>query len=263
MKVGAGGRVNRLAVGLAIGGLLGLMAVDLDLPSLVSFWADRSFLVPAVAVACALLWLTPARRLLAVGTAALALCWLAVAFTPLVAWMANGLVRRDALRSGDAVFVFASRLQSDGEPTAESMARLQRGLELLAEGRAKNLVVSELASPSARYAPLARAWVKEFAPGARVFAVGPVANSRDEAVAAARLCRAEGWSRVLAVSSPVHTRRAAASLERQGLAVVAVPSIETRYDLETFDLPGDRLRAFGSVAHERIGLFVYRRRGWI
>jgi uncharacterized SAM-binding protein YcdF (DUF218 family) len=177
--------------------------------------------------------------------------------------MADGLVRRDAVRDADAVFVFASRLQSDGDPTADAMSRLLRGLELVAEGRSARLVVSEMAPPSRRYAPIARAWAKDFAPRAEVLVVGPVANTRDEAVAVAGLLRERGLRSVLAVTSPVHTRRAAAALEREGVEVIAVPAIETRYDLETFDFPGERRRAFGSVAHERVGLFVYARRGWV
>jgi uncharacterized SAM-binding protein YcdF (DUF218 family) len=65
------------------------------------------------------------------------------------------------------------------------------------------------------------------------------------------------------VTSPTHTRRAAAALEKQGLEVVAVPAVETRFDLEQLDWPGDRRQAFAGIAHERIGIVVYRRRGWI
>ena len=250
--------------GLCVGALLGVLSTDLDLPALVSFTRDRTVLVLAVAVAGGLLWLTPLRKLLAVATIAVAALWLVVAFTPLVAWMADGLVRRDPVRPADAVFVFGSRLQTDGEPTADAMSRLLMGLELVAEGRAPRLVVSELYPPSKAYAPIARAWARDFAPpGTEVLAIGPVANTRDEAVLLARLLHGRGLRRVLAVTSPVHTRRAAATLEREGLEVVAVPCVETRYDLETFDFPGDRRRAFGSVVHERVGLFVYARRGWL
>jgi hypothetical protein len=45
--------------------------------------------------------------------------------------------------------------------------------------------------------------------------------------------------------------------------VFAVPAVETRFDLERLHRPGDRREAFAAVAHERIGLLVYRRRGWI
>ncbi len=263
MANAGGSRAQRMGVGLAVGALLALTAVDLDLASLVSFWGDRSFLVPLAAALGAALWLTPLRRLLAVVTVLLGVLWLAVAFTPLVAWMAEGLVRRDTLRPADAVFVFASRVQADGEPTSHAMSRLEKGLELVVEGHAKTLVVSELPPPARPYAALARVWARTFAPGTEVLVVGPVTRSRDEALAVGRLFRARGWRRVLAVTSPVHTRRAAASLEKQGLEVAAAPSVETQYDLETLDMPGDRRLAFGPIAHERIGLLVYEWRGWI
>ena len=258
-----GGGWAAAGTGLCVGALFGLLAVDLDLTALVSFMRDRTLVVLAVAVAGALLWRTPLRKLVAAATVAVAALWLVVAFTPLVAWMADGLVRRDPVRAADAVFVFGSRLQTDGEPTQDAMSRLLKGLELVAEGRAPRLVVSELYPPSKPYVPIARAWARDFAPKTEVLAIGPVANTRDEAVLLARLLRERGLRRVLAVTSPVHTRRAAATLEREGLEVVAVPCVETRYDLETLDFPGDRRRAFGSVAHERVGLFVYARRGWV
>lgn len=259
-KAGKGGAVG---TGLAMGALLGMLATDIDLPSFVSWPYDRTWLVLGVAVLGAVLWRTRMRTLLALGVAAAGILWLAVAFTPLVARLAEGLVRRDAVRDADAVFVFASRLQDDGEPTQDAMSRLLRGVELVAEGRAPRLVVSEMHPPSREYAPTAREWTRRYAPRAEVLVVGPIRNTREEAVAAARLLRERGLRRVLAVTSPVHTRRAAGALEREGLEVVAVPSIETRYDLEGLESPGDRRRAFGSVAHERIGLVVYARRGWL
>lgn len=257
------GRLSRLAVGLTAGSLAGLIVVDLNLPSLVSFFGDRTYLVPLAAALGALLWLTPLRRVTGVAVVALALLWLAVAFTPVTSWLTEGLVRRDPLEAADAVFVFASRVQEDGDPTADAMSRLLKGVEMVAEGRAPRLLVSEVAPPAGPYAPLARAWVAEFAPRGEVFTVGRIRNTRDEAMAVAKLCHERGWRRVLAVTSPTHTRRAAAALEKAGLVVVAVPSVETRFDLERLHWPGDRREAFAPIAHERIGLVVYRRRGWI
>lgn len=259
----AGNRPARLGVGLLAGALAGLLAVDLNLPSLVSWLGDRSYLVPASAVVGALVWLTSLRRLASGVVALLALLWAVVAFTPLTAWLAEGLVRRDPVDAADAVFVFSSRLQEDGDPTADAMSRLLRGVELVAEGRAPRLVVSELPPPAGPYAPLARAWLQAFARRGEVIVVGRILNTHDEAVAVARLFKERGFTRVLAVTSPVHTRRAAATLEKEGLTVLAVPSIEIRFDLERLRWPSDRRLAFAAVAHERIGLLVYRRRGWI
>ena len=263
MPKSAGDRVSRLGAGLTAGSLAGLIVVDLNLPSLVSYFGDRTYLVPVIALLGALLWLTPLRRLIGAAVALLVVLWLVVAFTPLTPWLAQGLVRRDPVEAADAVFVFASRVQEDGDPTSNAMSRLLKGVELVAEGRAARLLVSEGPPPGGPYAPLARAWLGTFARRGEVVSVGRIRNTHDEAVAVARLCRERSWTRVLAVTSPTHTRRAAAALEKQGLVVLAVPSIETRFDLEDLHWPGDRREAFASIAHERLGLVYYRRKGWI
>jgi uncharacterized SAM-binding protein YcdF (DUF218 family) len=254
---------GRFGTGLAVGGVGALLARDLDLPTLVSYWGSRSPLVALAALLLALLWLTRLRPLVAAFTALLAVAWLAVAFSPLTEWMARGLPRQDSERAADAVFVLASRTQADGEPTCTAMSRLVHGLELLGEGRAPRLVVSELPQPYAAYAPTARALMARLGLGQEVLAVGPVRSTRDEAVAVARLFRERGWRRVLLVSSPTHTRRAAASFEREGLEVVASPAIETQFDLPGLSRPDDRLFAFGALLHERAGLAYYRWKGWL
>jgi len=254
--------VARFGVGLAVGAALGLIVFELDLAGLLSFWGDASWVPVAIAVLCGLLWLTPLRRLVAAAALAAALVWLSAAYTPLVAQLRDGLERRDPPAAADAVFVFGSRLQHDGEPTSEAMSRLARGLQLLAEGDASRLVVSEQRR-SRSYAAVARAWARDFAPKAEVIAVGPIADTHDEALAVARLFRSRGWKKVLAVTTPAHTSRAAACLEAAGLEVISVPSVETEYDYETLDEPRDRLRGLSAVLHEHIGTFVYRRRGWI
>ncbi len=263
MGSGVGSERRRRAwFGLVAGALAGFIAVDLDLASLISYWGDRTVLVPVAAFIGAAIWPTFLRRLAMAGLALLAGLWLAVAFTPLTIWMAEGLVRRDPIKAGDAVFVFASRVQMDGEPTTAAMSRLLRGLELVGEGRSTELVVSEVRG-GVRSRPIAEDWVERFVPSARVTAVGPILNSHDEAVAVARLFRERGWTRVLAVTSPTHTRRASAALEAQGLEVIAVPAIETSFDLERLEFPGDRRESFSNLAHEHLGLIVYRYRGWI
>jgi uncharacterized SAM-binding protein YcdF (DUF218 family) len=256
-------RRRRAWVGLAVGALTGFLTLDLGLPSLVSYWGERTHIVPVAAVVGAAVWLTPLRRLVALGVVLLFGLWLVVSYTPVTAWMAEDLVRRDPVQAADAVFVFGSRIQDDGDPTTDAMSRLLKGVELVAEGRARDLVVSEVRGMDGRYTPIARDWVNRFAPQAEVLTVGPISNTHGEAVAVERLFRERGWRRVLAVTSPIHTRRAAATLETQGLQVIAVPSVETDYDLERLEYPGDRRKAFDGIIHEWVGLFVYAQRGWI
>jgi uncharacterized SAM-binding protein YcdF (DUF218 family) len=161
------------------------------------------------------------------------------------------------------VYVLASNVQKDDDPSSSAASRLWRALELVAEGRTDRVVLSEIPPPAGRYEPIARAWMSAFHLGRELVVLGETSNTRDEAVAVGRLCRERGFARLLVVTSPTHTRRACAAFEREGLAVVCVPAIETQFDVETLDKPGDRVKAFGPIAHERLGLFVYRRRGWI
>jgi uncharacterized SAM-binding protein YcdF (DUF218 family) len=256
-------RAAQVGTGLAVGTLAGFVVVDLNLPSLVSFFGDRTYLLLACAALGGFAWLTPLRRLVVAGVVVLMTLWLVVCFTPLTSRLAEGLVRRDAIENADAVFVFASRIQEDGDPTTDAMSRLLKGVELVAEGRAPWLVVSEMPPPAGPHAPLARAWLAALARRGEVLQLGRVVNTHDEAVELARLGGVRGTRRVLAVPSPTHTRRAAAALEKQGLVAIAVPAVETNFDLERLRHPGDRRRAFAAIAHERIGLVVYRRRGWI
>ena len=252
-----------LGVGLAVGALAGSLARDLDLLAAASFWGDRLVMVVVGAAAGALLWATSLRPLAAGIAVGLGLLWLAAAYTPLSGRLAGGLVRADPLQRGEAVLVLSSRLQRDGEPTPESASRLLRGLELLADGQAPCLILTEKPTPLARYAPLARSFMQRFGLSQELLTVGPVETTRDEAVAAARLCRERGWKRLLVVTSPTHTRRACATVEAEGIEVVCVPAVETRFDLETLDRPQERLAVFGQVLHERVGYWIYLRRGWI
>ena len=245
-----------------VGALAGFLARDLDLAGALSVWSDIAPTMVLIALAGALLWRTSLRPMVAAGTGALGFLWLAVVFTPLSGRLAVGLVRADPIAPADAVFVLASRLQKDSELTPQAESRLLRGLELLAEGHAGRLILTEQPRPSALYEPSARRLMKSLRLDMELVTVGPTRNTHDEAVAVAQLCRTRGWTRLLVVTSPTHTGRACATVERQGIAVVCVPAVETRFDLETLDRPLERLLLFSQVLHERLGAWIYRRRGW-
>src|SRR5438270_8424489 len=87
-----GRRVNRLSlVGLVAGGLAALVAEQLGLNATVSFWGDPGPFVLLCALVSGILWRTPLRHVIASLTAALALLWLVVAFTPFAAWLGRDL----------------------------------------------------------------------------------------------------------------------------------------------------------------------------
>lgn len=252
-----------VACGLALSALAALLLRDLDAPTLISYQGDYTTLTAVVVLVLFLFTLTRLRVLVAAGTLLLALLWLTVAFSPLVPALARGLVRRDPVQPADAVFVLASRLQEDGDLTSPAMSRLLRGLELVGQGLAPRLILSELAPERPPYAPAARALIEHLGLKVDLLTVGPVRNTREEAVAVARLAREKSFGALILVTSPLHSRRAAAVFEKEGLRVLSSPGQETRFDLELMQRPDERLLAFGDVLHERVGLSVYRWRGWI
>jgi uncharacterized SAM-binding protein YcdF (DUF218 family) len=259
-----GPRARPFATGAVVGAWVGLVGRDLDLRAIVSWWHDVHVLVPVLAAAAALTWSWPLLRRAWTGAAiVLSMVWLAAAFTPLSRALETGLVRRDAPAPADAVFVLASSIQKDGELSTTAMSRLLHGLELIGAGQSRHLVLSELRPPARSYAEPARALIEHLRLAADLATVGPVDNTHDEAVLVARLSRERGWKRLLVVTSPVHSRRACAAFEKAGVEVTCTPSVETRYDLETLHEPADRLIAFGAALHERLGLWIYARRGWI
>jgi uncharacterized SAM-binding protein YcdF (DUF218 family) len=219
--------------------------------------------MPLGAAAGALLWRTRARWAIGAATFLLAVTWLTIAFTPVCRWLARDLVRRDAPRPADAVFVLSSEMQRDGDPTSTALARLVQGIELIGQGHANVLVLSEIHDENGSYATLARQMLAHLNLHPEVVVVGPVLNTHDEAVDVAQVARARGWRTILLVTSPAHSRRASATFAHVGLDVVSAPCRETRYDMEDLSSPGERLAAFSHLAHERVGLWIYRRRGWI
>jgi uncharacterized SAM-binding protein YcdF (DUF218 family) len=250
-------------VGLTAGALAALIIEDLGLTSTVSFWGDPGPLIVGCALLAALLWTTRLKRLAALAVVALGILWLLVAFTPLTAWLAEGLARRDPPAAADAVFVNASSIHPTGELTGTAMSRLLHGVELVAERQAPVLVLSDLKKPYPPYSGAAKALMENLGIVRELETVGESVNTRDEAVSLARLCRERGWKRVIVVTSPYHSRRACSAVEREGLSVVCSPSVETGYDVKGLARSDDRRVAFSAAIHERIGLWLYALRGWL
>lgn len=255
---GGGHAWGRLGCGAAAGGLVGFLLRDLLPFEMASAWVPFALLGAIVATSRRLRRGAPALFL------ALGVVWAAAAFTPVTATLAASLVRRSAPRPADAVFVLASRLQTDGQLTATAESRLLHGLELVREGFAPRLVLTELPPPAPSYASFARSEIGRLGlQVGEVVSVGPVRSTREEAVRVGTLCRERAWKRLLVVTSPLHSRRACAALEREGVQVVCCPAPETRYDVETLDRPVERLRAFREVVREKLALWLYARRGWV
>ena len=228
---------------------------------------DLALYVPA-AIFGALVGPTRLRPLVWVPAGIIAAICIAVAYTPVVSTLARPLIRRDALPTRvDAVAVLAMGLTPDGMMRSETLDRLLTGLSLAKRGLASAMLVSrerrdftgELVSDSAdlrNVATLAN-------PTARVIFVDSVLTTRDEAIRMGAIARANHWSTLAVVTSPMHTRRACATFEAVGLRVVCIPAAVRGSGLYPGANAEDRLRAFRSWLYEVFASSSYKSRGWI
>jgi uncharacterized SAM-binding protein YcdF (DUF218 family) len=249
-------------MGLALGAICGAVARDLGLASYVTPRHEHFWLVMVGALLGGLCWQTRLRPLINGAALMSALLWLTVALTPLTAWIAPALERRDPLASADAVYVLGSSIQRDGEFTSEALSRFLHGLELLGEGWSTRLVITEFPPPRASNVAPALSVLRRLGLDRGLVVVGPTRTTREEAVAVSDLCRARGWRRILVVTSPLHARRAAAAFERAGVEVISSPSTEMGFDVEQLDRSDDRIKAFANILQEIVSLWAYRWRGW-
>jgi uncharacterized SAM-binding protein YcdF (DUF218 family) len=238
------------------------------LPPLRGFDYDALF---AIALGA---WLGAKRRetvLLGVASV-VAIFWLSVCFTPLASRMAWPLktqaTPQEIARGADAVYVLASNVQPDGDFTHHALSRLLPGVELVRQKRARVLVLAEIRPPAGSYIKATQRLCEDLkieVPLVRL--PGTMRDTHDEAVAFAKLAQSRGWKRAFIVTSPTHTRRSSLVFRHaaRGADVEIFPlaSAELDFDFEALDSPGDRIRAFAKALHENVGLWVYKRRGWI
>lgn len=253
--------LTEVAQGSLLAALAGFVVRDLDLPALFSFEHSQEPLVVLAAALGAVVGITRFRRALVAIAAALGLLWGIVAFTPLSSWLAQGLVRREMAEPADAVFVSFAGLRPGAQRTTEAQNRALHAADLLARGKAPRIVAVEsslLAGVGMVRESLGRLGVE-----GEVVVAGRGDTTREEALAVAAAARERTWKLLLVVTSPIHSRRACAALEKEGLTVVCIPSLDSRFQVDELDTSAERLAAFGSIIHERLGIWIYARRGWL
>ncbi|MFC4638559.1 YdcF family protein [Deinococcus hohokamensis] len=236
-------------------------ALGLALAALAAFLGEVRSPAPALLAltlgsALAGAWPT-SRRVLWGGSGLLALVLGVCLLTPVLRAPLAALTLSQAPVPADAIVVLGGGVQCGTSSQApSSAARLARGLALWRAGYAPLLTVSEpsglLGPPDCpRLSALQRAQITALYPqtGPQVVTLPRVTTTRDEAARVQALARTRGWRRVLLVTSPSHSRRAAALFRAYGVPVVSVPAEETLYDT-TLPLPSDRLYALRTLLYE-------------
>ena len=231
-----------------------------------AFGFERLLSIPAAIIIGALLgrWFTRTLAWLA-----LAVCTIAAIgiWSPLVPALAAPFVRNDEMKLADvdAVFVFSNSVNSRGLLNGEGIDRLLTGIALRAQRAELPLIVSAVKSTD--HGPGISSRTDQRTLIALVPASGPVEwidsvqSTRDEAVRLTRRAFLARWKRVAAVTSPMHTRRACATVEALGLAVtcVAAPWRPAGWPPRT---SADRLAVMQRLTYESLAWLQYRITGW-
>jgi uncharacterized SAM-binding protein YcdF (DUF218 family) len=255
--------VSSVAWSTAAGAIAAVLASEIGLGLILPGGGSEPLIVAGGAALGALLARTRLRLLVPLGLAVLLSLWIGILCTPLASVMAADLVRRDPPALGDAVFVLNHDVQADGDLSGSSLSRLFHAVALVVDGSAPRLVIVDEPPVDPPFSASARRWLDRLGIDVEIVSVSPAKRTREEAVLVGRLARERGWTRILVVTSPLHSRRACAVMETEGLAVVCSPSPEPAFDLETLGKRKDRFAAFRQSLRERASLSLHRWRGWI
>lgn len=241
-----------LLTGLGIGAALAVLAAFIG-----EVRASAGLLLLLTA-GCGLLGVyRPTRRLLQVGAALLVAGLLVCLVTPVLRGPLAAQTLRDTPVKADAVVVLGGGVQCGTRALeSSSLTRLVTGLKLWRAGYAPVVTVSEQSglvgeANCPKMSVLEREYIRTLYPvdGPEVLTLRNVTTTRDEAQRVSEYAKKRGWQRVLLVTSPSHSRRAAGLFASYGLNVVSVPAPEIRFD-ETLPRPADRLYASRVLLYE-------------
>lgn len=255
----------RAATGVAIGAACGLVLSDLGIPQILGVGRFDVLLLSAVIGGG--LGVTRFRKPLVWLTVVLIVLLCGVGFTGAMREPARRLVRSDPPPlQADAIVVLSAGVTADGMLQQQGLDRLLKAIELVKAGVAQRIVVTRERKRVGDVwvtAEADQARLLALGGGAEVISTGIVASTREEALRVAEMARSRGWSRMVLVTSPFHSRRACATFEKAGVAVSCVPSESRDVAVKSLAGPETRVRAFGLWLYELAGTLRYWQAGWI
>lgn len=261
-------RTERAAFGLVGAALLGYLCEELG------FWAvigwDFSIYDILIFAAVGALGSSFGRFVRALWIADVVLLGFTslIQISPVMSGFTARWVRADSLPSGgvDAVVVLSSSVTSGATLHVSGSDRLLAGADLVRRGLAPRLITTRVsgAYPNITSDADQRRLI-ELAGVADRWILVPdhMRTTRDEMLVVRPRLRELGARRIAVVTSPLHTRRACATFERDGVGVTCVPALERSDQTRAPRYFLDRLAAFRGYLYERVGWWVYDRRGWV
>jgi uncharacterized SAM-binding protein YcdF (DUF218 family)/glycosyltransferase involved in cell wall biosynthesis len=204
-----------------------------------------------------------ARRRIVLATAAVAVAFGLLSFTPFIWMLAEPLRVSETPVPSDAVVVFAGGVGESGRAGGGYLERLKRAMELHEAGMAGTLVFSSGYVFAFREAEV----MQEIAIANGVQASNIVletqaANTYENVLFTRDIARKHGWRRVMLVSSPYHMRRALMVWRKAApdIEVVSTPVPVSQFYLHE---TGASLEQIGGIVHEFAAIAAYWWRGWL
>lgn len=210
-----------------------------------------------------LLGISAVRFVLPLATLGLWTLLLVVAYTPLAGFLARSITQNDPPEPAPAVAVLSSAIRPDGTPDAAMQQRLARAYALLEEGRAPRLVLTRLRRPDLSYVPYVMREMRERGLRQPVLETEQIHNTHDEILALRGLAKRQGWSHLLLVTDPMHSRRAAALARKAGLRIISSPGRYAGMDYRNPSSVPERLGVFRIYLRERWLYRLNQARGWL
>ena len=180
----------------------------------------------------------------------------------------------------DAVVMLGGVLRASsngmfGLDLEDSADRATTAAELIRLGKAPVLVLGGGLAGKGDAAPsegeLVERWLGAwgFTNHATILRLGVCTNTRDEGERTAALFKERGWKRVILVTSAAHMRRGEGVFRKLGMPVTcvagdfrALANLEAGGGFQFYPGTGE-MDALANYAHEEIGWWVYRLRGWV
>ena len=261
----ASSRWDRVLAGIVSGSAVWMMVSLLGVPHIFGISSEAG-LIP-FAIAGGILGVTKLHMVHLYFATLLLMFVVFVGFTGIFDGLARGLVRRDATPvRADAVVALSAGVTADGYLTQQGLDRYLTAVSFIKAGVAPTLVVTreERKTGGDKYSTAAdQAQLAQLAGVSNMISTAGVRSTRDEAVQLTKLAKSRGWTRVVIVTSPFHSKRACATFERAGAVVSCVPSQSRDIAIRRLRYPHDRIQAFAMLIYETAGTLEYRRRGWL
>lgn len=245
---------GRFLEGFTLGFLAWTGLLRLGIPNTLGLGSPAVMLIFAVLLA--LLSLSRRRRYAWYAAGITTFLVLVVGYTPMMPRLMKSLVLTAPPQKADAIVVLSSSTNAEGRMSLEALDRLIQGASLYREGYAPAIVLTEL---------------DDFYPEPKkdldtvfgllpnrpyIVSVGPVHSTADEAKLVRKAAEERNWNKILLVTSPTHSKRAARIFEKQKLEVISVPCPERKFTMSSMKKPVERWDAFHRYFYEKLAWFT-------